>query len=82
MQPLIVGVMLCVTSIFAENAQQLVLPCKPDNDLYPVMLTNQLDCIRHDTALQAAQTIATNAGALILADNYPQRTTAVDKALF
>ena len=59
-----------------------MLACKPDNDLYRVLLTNRVECVRCDSAAQAVQTAAENAGVLILAEDYPEKTTVSDASVW
>ena len=52
----------------------LVLSCQPGNDLYRVLSANGVDCARFDTPKKAIAAATEGAGALILADGYPERT--------
>ena len=57
--------------------------CAPaDNDLYQVLIGNKVECVRHDTALQAVAAAAPGSGVMILADGYPQQATRIDPAVF
>ncbi|MCY2931391.1 MAG: hypothetical protein NTV86_18265 [Planctomycetota bacterium] len=60
----------------------LVLAGRPDNDLYRVLTTNCGNLVRCDTAAQAVQTAAEGVGVLILAEDYPAKTTVVEASVW
>ncbi|MBN2291892.1 MAG: hypothetical protein JXM70_05670, partial [Pirellulales bacterium] len=70
-----------VTSFGASGAKP-VLSCRADNDLYRVLVANGIDCDRYDNATAAVNAAEEGAGVLVLADDYPRKTTSVDAAVF
>jgi hypothetical protein len=60
----------------------IVFQCAADNDLYRVMAAGGQDYPRFADPLQAVRAAAEGAGLLILADGYPQQTTAVAPQVF
>jgi hypothetical protein len=71
-------------SFAAEHAPRspLVFCCAADNDLYRVLTSSGRDYPRHDTPREAVRGAPENVGVLILADGYPEKTTAVEPAVF
>jgi len=67
---------------FDGPRQKLVFCCAADNDLYRVLTAGGADCLRHDNAKDALRAAPEGSGVLILADRYPDRTTAVEPAAF
>lgn len=55
----------------------MVVACRTNNDLYAVLVANGVRCVRCDTAEQAVQSAANRAGVMILADDYPAKTTVI-----
>lgn len=68
--------------VLAGEGLPLQLVCGSNNDLYRVLEANGVTCSRHDTAAQAVDSAGERAGLVILADEYPQRTVAVDATIF
>ena len=60
----------------------LVFACREDNDLYQVITTNSEKYPRFDTAVEAIEKARAGGGVLILADEYPDKTTTIDNELF
>ena len=73
------GAYVCVS---ASEEIRLVLACTADNDLFHVLAANEIACRRFDSPAQAVQAADSGDGVLILADRYPETTTAIDLALF
>ncbi|NOY61089.1 MAG: hypothetical protein GXO75_19430 [Calditrichaeota bacterium] len=63
-------------------SQKLVFSCSSDNDLYRVATDNGIPSKRYDSPKQAVESAANGSGVLILADNYPIKTTAIDSAVY
>ncbi len=73
------GAYVCVS---ASEEIRLVLACTADNDLFHVLAANEIACRRFDSPAQAVQAADSGDGVLILADRYPETTTAIDLAMF
>lgn len=71
----------CWTAI-AAAASDLTFCCAPDNDLYRVMTADGAVYPRCDTPAEAVRTAPNGGGVLILADDYPTKTTDVAPAVF
>ncbi len=84
LQYLLCAALLFVSSqIYATKSHKNIsLSCKEDNDLYRALLVNKIDCIRYNTPEEAVKNSLEGEGVLILADEYPGKTTAVDASLF
>ena len=65
-----------------EAAPLLVFSAAADNDLYRVMTASGASYPRYGNAAEAVRQAPAGAGVLILADGYPQQTTAVAPAVF
>ena len=63
------------------QAADFVFCCQPGNDLYRALGGEKSGCPRLATPAAAVQAAADGAGVLILADGYPEKTTAVDPAV-
>jgi len=59
----------------------LYLSCAEDNDLYQVLVDNDIQCVRCDDPAQAVTQVPANAGVLILAQGYPLETTQIEPAV-
>ena len=66
----------------AADRLNLVFACGTENDLYRVMNAGGAAYPRCDTAAEAVRTAPAGAGVLVLADGYPQKTTAIEPAVF
>lgn len=56
----------------------LYLSCDQDNDLYQVLIDNDIQCRRFDNPMQAVTQAPRDAGVLILAQDYPTAPTRID----
>ena len=61
---------------------KLVFACRADNDLYQAVSADGEAYPRFDTPAQAIEEAPDSCGVLILADEYPDKTTVLDNALF
>lgn len=61
---------------------ELVFACRADNDLYQVLTADGGTYPRFDSAAQAIADAPDGCGVLIMADEYPDKTTLLDNALF
>jgi hypothetical protein len=77
---ILIGVASVVPATAASPA--LILSCTPENDMYRVLQENRVACVRHDTLAQAVDEAPQGAAVMILADQYPAKTTAVPPGLF
>jgi len=81
-------VLLCALAVClaasgrTSAAGSLVFCCKADNDLFVAAAKAVRGVKRFDTPAKALAAAPVGSGILILADGYPQKTTAVDAALF
>jgi hypothetical protein len=60
----------------------ITLSCREDNDLYLVLKENKIKCIRYNTPQDAVDYAKEGTSVMILADNYPEKTTELDTSLF
>ena len=65
--------LLCVTAVQGT----LYLSCEQGNDLYQVLVDNDIPCRRFDNPGQAVEQAPSNAGVLILAQDYPLAATHI-----
>jgi len=65
-----------------DGQLQLVFACRADNDLYQIVAAHGETFRRFDTAAQAIEEAPDGCGVLILADEYPEKTTQLGNALF
>lgn len=61
----------------APKPLRLAFACAADNDLRRVVAQNGFDVPRYDTADEAIRAVPEGTGVLILADGYPEKTTAL-----
>jgi len=66
---------------FTESHSIINISCKEDNDLYKTMLNNKVDCFRYNTPEEAINNAKKGSGVMILADEYPEKTTFIDASL-
>lgn len=65
-----------------DRPLKLVFACRADNDLYQTVSADGEAYPRFDTPTQAIDEAPDNCGVLILADEYPDKSTVLDNALF
>ena len=70
------------TAMAEVRTLALVLCCHAENDLYGALGGTKSGCRRCDSPAEAVRSAGQGAGVLILADGYPQKTTAIDAAVF
>ncbi|MBN1437053.1 MAG: discoidin domain-containing protein [Sedimentisphaerales bacterium] len=61
--------------------ESLVLCCRADNDLNVVLKTNGFTFARYESAAEAVDSAADNAGVLILADGYPDQPLELSEGI-
>ena len=66
----------------APKSKGWIFACTAANDLYRVTKANGTSCPRFPTAAEAVRSAPEGSAVLILADNYPEQTTTVGKAVF
>jgi len=64
-----------------RTESRLLFCCQADNDLFRVLSDSGLRCRRYETAEAAIGHAPADAGVLILANGYPDRTTPIEPAL-
>lgn len=72
--------LISVTACSVRN--DINLSCSDDNDLYRTLVENRIECTRYDSPEEAIDNSADGSVLLILADNYPYKTTSMDPQLF
>ena len=65
-----------------DAASTVVFCCAANNDLFSVVSKATAGVTRYDTGAKAVAAAADGSGVLILADGYPQKTTALDAAIY
>ena len=65
-----------------KNQDNILLSCKENNDLYLTLLENKISCARFNTPEEAINNAEEGAGVMILADDYPEKTTVIANPLF
>ena len=73
---------IAVQSREPKSKNNIFLSCKADNDLYKTLQENKVACIRYNTPTEVIDNAVEGAGVLILADDYPAKTTMLTPALF
>lgn len=66
----------------AEITGTLYFSCGEDNDLYRVAKASGIACSRYNHAEEAVARAPRGAGVLVLAENYPKRTTTIDGRVY
>ena len=64
------------------HQKQLIISCSEENDLYRILIENNIQCLRFNTPIEAVEMAKEGSGVFILADGYPEETTSVDSSLF
>jgi hypothetical protein len=75
-------VMAALQSCTSGNQRKLVLSCSEQNDLYRVLVENNIVCLRYDTPAEAVDMAKPGSGLLVLADGYPDEETRIDSSFF
>jgi hypothetical protein len=60
----------------------LIFSCREDNDLCRVMIARSANLSRFENPAEAVRAAGKGAGILILADEYPQKTTIIEPGVF
>jgi len=60
----------------------IILSCKENNDLYKTLINNNVGCLRYNSPLEAITNAVECSGVMILADEYPGKTTMINSSLF
>jgi hypothetical protein len=61
---------------------KIFISCSEDNDVYIMLKTNKIACVRYDTPEEVIKKAPANAGVMILADGYPSVPTPMDSSLY
>ena len=78
----ILGVVFGPSPLTATPPPNLVLCCRAENDLYRAMTAGGGKFARYDAPGDAVKAAAEGSGVLLLADGYPEKTTAIELAVF
>lgn len=62
--------------------QEIILSCTENNDLYKVLKENRIPATRYNTPQEAITNAKNGAAVMILADDYPAKTTEFDFSLY
>lgn len=65
-----------------QRQNVITLSCQENNDLHLVLKENNVAVSRYDTPEQAIDQAKAGSGVMILADDYPTQTTAINASLF
>ncbi len=85
---LLVVVLLALASVCrvdtatGQERVRLLFDCSPDNDLYRSVQANGADLPRFDSTEETIDAAAEGDAVLVLADDYPGKTTTIDLDLF
>ena len=60
----------------------ITLSCRENNDLYIVLKENKIKCVRYNTPQDAVNHAKEGTPVMILADDYPEKTTELHVSLF
>ena len=76
---------ICTVVLLSQScssSDELILCCRDNNDLYQTIKENGIACRRYPTPEEAINKAGKGSGVMILADNYPDRTTDMDVLLY
>lgn len=73
---LLFGIQGCTTS------SEISLSCSENNDLYRTLKENNIKCSRYDSPNEAINKAKEGTGVMVLADDYPHKTTLMTDALY
>ncbi|MEO9004613.1 MAG: hypothetical protein ABI288_07740, partial [Ginsengibacter sp.] len=65
-----------------QKQDNISISCKEDNDLYLSLKKNRIACGRYNTPEEAINNAPVGTGVLILADDYPVKTTKITASLY
>ncbi len=65
-----------------SKGNSLILSCRADNDLYQVLVANRIRCKRYSSPSEAVDRASAGGAVMILADEYPAKTTTLDTSLY
>lgn len=76
--------LICILFFLLSCTEKIdiILSCNESNDLYKVLKENKIHCIRYNTPEEAINNAAQGSAVMILADDYPVKTTQMDSYLF
>jgi hypothetical protein len=73
---------LAVSPLYAEKPAKLFFCCRADNDLYRTLNGDKGNFSRYDNPVDAVKAAEEGSGVLILAEEYPAKTTEIAPAVF
>jgi hypothetical protein len=78
----VIAVLTVIVGVSPASADPLRFCCREDNDLFQAATASGIDTIRVASPRDAITGVAAGSGVLVLADDYPGQTTAIDDAPF
>jgi len=81
----ILHLLLIVAFVYLQacsSREKVILSCKSDNDLFVVLQNNNIPNKRYNSPWEAVNEAPEGAGVMILADEYPFKTTNLGQSLF
>jgi hypothetical protein len=79
---LLLFLFIVIPACKSGNKSSITLSCREDNDLFKVLEQNKIHCVRYNTPAEAVENAEPGSGVMILADDYPVKTTPADLSLF
>ncbi len=76
----VIFVMLVLGSCGNVSGNRISIVCSEDNDLFVTIKKNRIPCKQYDDLFEAVAEAKEGTGIMILADGYPEKTTAIDPA--
>jgi hypothetical protein len=74
--------LFAVQGCTSKSQKSIILSCNEDNDLYLTLLDNKVACVRYNSPTDAIDSAGEGSGVLILANDWPEKTTVMDAFLF
>ncbi len=77
----VIFVLQVLESCGTGSRNRISISCSEDNDLFVTLKNNRIPCTRYDDPFEAVAEAKEGSGIMILADGYPEKTTAIDPEL-
>lgn len=65
-----------------SSGNSFVISCQAENDLYQVLVANRIKCNRYSSPSEAVEKASVGGAVMVLADEYPSKTTTLDASLY